>query len=787
MLKHFDKLRTPLHAVDTLDVMRERFHTAGWPEVRLRSLWELWSDDQFNSPEVRLGLDNIEPFDEWEEFALFGSHYFLLLAAKYPGVRGNEVERPELLSAIERSSQESRQLPAQRYSSQPLQGKSTYQRFGALLTSEIPADNESVGYQGGLGTRERSAGVDLYTCSTTPRNLRPPPISPAVMCHTITPVGKNSSDCLLVGGRTSPDRASAQCWYRKDGTWSRAHDLPEGRFRHCAVAVTVSGMDGVLVYGGRNSRGEVLSDWLLWTPSSGWSQLPTVSSDVPAPRFGAAMTSYHNSSDAGALVGGMRRDGIIYDEFWEWKLVASEDGSVCVACEAQTEARRKGPQSLGRLGAALVPTSDGLLLVGGVAKDVMLTREHEIFNVDIGRFFAIAAENRPLLTGFVATAVEANTAKGEDLLVLGGGGTCFSFGTCWSTSCLLSLTNDVAEPKWHIQDEVPGEAPQRADQFQNGSAIPTRQKAHDVEDHASEPTTIPRRTISSASDFSQIVAAGSPVVLTGLDLGPCTQQWTNDYLKAKVGSDRKVVVHSSPTPHMNFQSKNFSYTTQTFGSLLDSASAGDHLYLRALSASQPAEKPTNIAEDFPSIAADFSFPPVLEHVQRHAHSSPLRISGPVNMWLHYDVMANVYCQIRGSKHMLLFPPSDVTLLSFPPGASSSTIDPFSNPSALAGTRPYAADLAPGDVLFIPPLWLHAARPTAGLSVAVNVFFRDEATEGKGAYAAGRDVYGNRDLAAYERGRRDVARIAKSFEGVETEVRRAYLGRLVEELRGLKDA
>jgi tRNA wybutosine-synthesizing protein 4 len=32
----------------------------------------------------------------------------------------------------------------------------------------------------------------------------------------------------------------------------------------------------------------------------------------------------------------------------------------------------------------------------------------------------------------------------------------------------------------------------------------------------------------------------------------------------------------------------------------------------------------------------------LKYVRDNIHSSPLRISGPVNMWLHYDVSLNIY-------------------------------------------------------------------------------------------------------------------------------------------------
>lgn len=87
-------------------------------------------------------------------------------------------------------------------------------------------------------------------------------------------------------------------------------------------------------------------------------------------------------------------------------------------------------------------------------------------------------------------------------------------------------------------------------------------------------------------------------------------------------------------------------------------------------------------------------------------------------------------------------------------------------------------MKPGDILFIPPLWLHTASPAGQVSVAVNVFFRNLAT----GYAAGRDVYGNRDLQAYEKGRGDVQKIARSFESVPPDMARFYILRLAQELR-----
>lgn len=155
------------------------------------------------------------------------------------------------------------------------------------------------------------------------------------------------------------------------------------------------------------------------------------------------------------------------------------------------------------------------------------------------------------------------------------------------------------------------------------------------------------------------------------------------------------------------------------------------------------------------------------------------------MWLHYDVMANILVQIRGTKRLLVFPPSDVTKLGFLPGASSSALNPFTtrpeDHAGLVASHAHEVELGPGDILFLPPMWLHAAQPTEGLSVAVNVFFRDE--EMIAGYAAGRDVYGNRDLAAYERGRRDAQRIVAAFEGIPEDVKRFYLERIAGELLG----
>lgn len=88
---------------------------------------------------------------------------------------------------------------------------------------------------------------------------------------------------------------------------------------------------------------------------------------------------------------------------------------------------------------------------------------------------------------------------------------------------------------------------------------------------------------------------------------------------------------------MDFLSKNFRYNRQTFQEFARDVADGKKLYLRALSADKPSDDPTRLDKDFVTISEDFVLPPQLALAKDKLFSSVLRISGPVNMWLHYDV------------------------------------------------------------------------------------------------------------------------------------------------------
>lgn len=757
MLKHFEKLRTPLHAVGTISDMRQRFANAGWPAagIDIRSLWQLWSDDQFIVPEERRSLDAVEPFDEWEEFALFASHYFLLVAQKPAPSDATVSQRPEIRPAEE-------SFPLRTITCRPLEACKIQRRFAAI----VPSANEhhSFAVQGGLGTKDRQ--VDSVTVSAEPSASKPegPPVLSGLMCHTVSPLQPNG-DCLLVGGRRSPSEALSQCWWRRDCVWNEVEALPQGRYRHIAISVLLDGESGVLVMAGKTGDGSLLSDMLLWRAGKGWDVLESLS-QTPPPRFGAVAVPDDTSGLSGLLFGGIGIDGVILTDIWRWHLK-----SPCqIDFTRQDELDHKNVALLHRFGAQVAtwPDRNGAItryLVGGVGGPEMLTKHTEVYNLKDWMPVTVVGP-RPL---FIGMSLHGN-------LSLGGGATCFSFGTYWSDTVLLEVEG-VEQPPLQWQTVRQSAQDKHAQLASQSIPIMARLTSDSLD-------SIPDIQLTSAADFRLIMAKRQPVIMRGSHIGDCVTKWSSQYLKSKIGIDRDVSVHAATARNMDFQQKNFTYERQRFGDFLDSIERGQLLYLRALSAAAPSGEPTMLSKDYPEICEDFHLPPELDHVNKNAHSSPLRISGPVRMWLHYDVMANVLCQIRQTKRLILFPPADVVRLGFEPGASSSSFDAFDR-AALAramsnGCQPHEAILRPGDILYIPPFWLHTAAPADKLSVAVNVFFRDLAN----GYAAGRDVYGNRDLAAYERGRKDVAKLVQSFAGLPSDVSRFYLERLAAEMSAM---
>ena len=318
MIAHFAKLQTPLGAIKTYpttDLQEYRFATLGWTNISARNLWNLWSAPGFITSEERVQLD-IEPFDEWEEFAVFGSHYFLLTADNSKGTGSDKV--PNVLNLKSDSCPAFAPLQAELNFSENPKGQGL-RRFGASLPVSISKRTvDGVGNFAGMGTMTRVNSCDLYSKKEGLFQLNSSPS--ARMCHTITDLG--DAGAILVGGRTSPDNAVQDCWlYHKfQNLWERIDDIPQPRYRHSTVAV---GNGGILVSSGRGNSQTIANHFLLWSRSLGW-RLCHIEGSEPCATYGATFFRLGNltssSSASGILAGGISKDAILQQNLWRWEL-----------------------------------------------------------------------------------------------------------------------------------------------------------------------------------------------------------------------------------------------------------------------------------------------------------------------------------------------------------------------------------------------------------------------------------------------------------------------------------
>ncbi len=551
MIQHFKNLQTPLKNVDSYPGLRDqeqRFLQAGWSTATARSLCNLWNDTAVVPKDQRLTLNGIEPFDEWEEFILFASHYFLLVADRSSSSESHSSSQPlckeapkDLMNDVGEKiiSANSEILP-----------KPSMRRFGAL----VQLSSDSVGHHGGLGSQSRVGTMDVYSLSDG--GFVVPPYSYAAeadieprMCHTIT---ASNHEPLLVGGRTSPNQALQDCWQLIGGCWCRSEDLQMPLFRHSATEVMLGSdnSSGVLVYGGKTQANQVCNKWFLWRGYFGWVEVVATEHQL-RPRFGAAMIS--NGNRTGILLGGMEADGTILDELWEWTLFMDKEIPMITLqkCEVlaihprqfKTIRSASGQNVIGRMGASLTKSPIGILLIGGVGSEV-LAQDQEI--VCLSKNLSIDPEentwhyafidcqiggSRPLLVGHSIILLQ------DSVIIVGGGAVCFSFGTFWnSTVVTLSAIGQrifTSSKDEHRTRKAAATVPPLDNSVDHATSLQSHPRYND-------PTSVVRIRIESPADFRKVMNQRRPVTVSGMDLGTCIRGWTLDVLKAKIGHDRNV-------------------------------------------------------------------------------------------------------------------------------------------------------------------------------------------------------------------------------------------------------
>ncbi|RDW23969.1 leucine carboxyl methyltransferase 2 [Yarrowia lipolytica] len=710
MLAHFDSLQTTLWSVKkypSIPAQYERFTCLGWKEVSGISLAQFW--DSYVPDEKKEFVENVEAFDEWEEFLLFLNHYSIIYGGAdiFQNSKSEYPEHEEFVLQCEKPTSEAHRIGAAACSFQNgviLNGGQAQNRESTSLLLSLDSTDEFIVDKNNMIARQ------YHSLSE---------IEPGVV--------------LLAGGRSSPTKKFSDCHILKNGLWKPTFDLPEGRFRHC--------MQGTLLFGGSESKDQ----WLHFSPTAGWKALKCDFHYLTP--YGATLIM--KSPIEGILLGGMDAKGNLRKEVYS--VTISEGETVVLSLIPM-----KSPLIYARYGAQGVYHGNRYLLVGGVSYDILFNEHNQVVELDIKKGNTIPVklpfESYPLLVSHSVNIVR------NCLVVAGGGAVCFSFGV------------------FHSDPEVVGNRELKVIKEQR----PSEEVKTEIN---STVISVEEGTLES---FPAAYVNATPTIFRNCDIGPSSELWkSHDYLKSNIGEDTKVSVHIADNKNLNFQSKNFSYQTLQFGELMklisdieaDSESSKS-AYLRSLSLDNPKSEATDLCKDFPGIARDFKLPKEMaDFIGNKVFSTPLRISSSkTQIWLHYDVTANVLCQVTGSKRVRMYHPRDVVHLGFPAGESSSKIPNIFVHESCA--QAYEVVMNPGDILFIPPMWLHAVEPQTE-SISVNCFWKD--LDGN-KYSKTKDIYGNKDLASYESGREGIKKIADKFAGLPADIKEFYLRRLAEELK-----
>jgi tRNA wybutosine-synthesizing protein 4 len=544
MLAHFDKLKTSLrsvHRYQTLDSQGERFHSRGWQHVDLCDLWEAWSGDDFISPEERRVLDNIEPFDEWEELVLFGRHYLVLHATAAPSPN----EHPEKRRLREEPRPSGLNIGVTPHGT-PC--KTLKRRFGnAASVSNVEGQIYGV-HMLGLGENARSETYDVYALSHTKSpSLRLPLSGPLPrMCSTSTDLG--SYGVLLTGGRSSPAKAMSDCWLLKRGPsvyWTKIWDLPKPLYRHSAVRLPNSSL--ALVVGGKTGPADVSSNAFVLHPEKGWLTCQLLGTGAPIQVFGAALVNaskpaVEHGVFEGMLSGGMKQDGTLNCDAYWWRLELTDAEQPKLTLN-KMDVDNRAQSILSVFGSSVVDLGSSAAICGGVGDEPSIQGQHvallqpEDGKVgDLGSYYPPKGSTEwPFMVG------SSVLARGRQLTVFGGGAVCFSMGSYWeSRSWDIELLLDsqggyysgLGTCEYLESPKVLGKAQDETESRQNGAEVGTKAKA--------TITLIPRVHLTSGEDFRRYLQDGKPVVIEGLNIGDCLEKWTPAYMVEQVGKEKKV-------------------------------------------------------------------------------------------------------------------------------------------------------------------------------------------------------------------------------------------------------
>ncbi|KAK2850337.1 hypothetical protein Q7C36_009120 [Tachysurus vachellii] len=453
MQNHFLKLNSKIHALcqypDTA-AQTERLLQKGWEKCVCLDMNQFYFG--FLTEDERLKVEKLEPFDEFEEWHQKCSHYFVLTASK-----GSLTSQAILTLPTDTP------VPLLKLD---LEGFPVTVR----LIAEAP-HVEAVGMAscllepgvvlltGGCGRRGRNTAATLLIKDSTAwryATVEPKGQKDIRIYHSMTSVP--GWGAVILGGRTSPLNpidAILKVTYLTDQFNSKnilvsmekmvcKGTAPKPRWRHTSTLLSHEDRNYLFVFGGRTEREPVLGDaHFLCLEDQNWTNIP-LEGCIPEPRHSHTACAYRQGL---VIFGGLGQGGVPLGDVILLKPNSTgfcwENLHIC-------------PALVPRYSHSSHVIGENLVVVGGV-----WIRADGVPGVAVINMTTRVSVEVSLDTSFVPWPLmlhsfcsELLDSDGAEMVLIGGGGNCFSFGTHLNSQPVILDLSPVLQNMAHLDHPV---------------------------------------------------------------------------------------------------------------------------------------------------------------------------------------------------------------------------------------------------------------------------------------------------------------------------------------------
>lgn len=751
MTKHFKKIGSPLRNINqfpsTLDYYN-RFLSLGWSNVNIYDMNELYYNALDENERNR--INKIEPFDEFEEWHLKCSHYFIVIAQN-----SSTLNFMNYLKSIKNyfpnylEKQEQNHLHLSEIKDDKLNSLFTYVEYPEIDLREKISNiqrwahasaksHSKIAIFGGFGGNKHSRLNDVIIFDLHSFSIDVTPIigvaPSARIFHSLT--FWEDEKFILFGGRTSISKSLNDVYILNlnTKTWEQIlfkneeNSQPNPRWRHSSLISN----NKLFILGGRNQN-EVFNcnPWFLDLNSKDWNEIKC--SDSPSPRHSHSFIEI--SENLFLLYGGIDKDDIPLGDIWLFHFF--DDFAKCFWEKIEII----GPVIYRYAHSTISINKDQILLIGGVSKQ--LTSKYDnflVFDLISKSWKRFSEKACPSLRKCTMLNKHSVHLHNDQLILVGGGGNCFSFGSHFNPFISLYSSNPIQPIKDDKTDKNLKESTTLKQPYVTATQNNPLQE---------------QITIFEQMDKDKFLHwcenVRKPFIVRNNSFGSSLDKWKDpNYLKEKCG-EKLVSVHKCNERYFDFVKKNYSFIVQPFSELIENTlqqndNDSTRYYLRSLG-DNPRKDPSDIYQSFPEILGDFSLPewfPYNFPMDPKYFSSVFRIgSKDMQLWTHYDMMDNILCHMYGTKHVTLWNPN-LAHRMYLHGSTSEVIHIDTENVDKYPLFPYnqsiSCTLQPGDLLYIPSLWfhnIHAENPC----ISINLFWKDLPDE----FYEKKDLFGNKDL------------------------------------------